>query len=409
MNRLFFTDARLLGDLGKTKPNATVVVEGARILAVGAGDSSVPQPAPDDKIYPLGGRTLMPGMVSGHAHLSYPNIDLDNFISLDMGKPPTYLAVIATKNAEATLKAGFTAAAGAGSLHQIDRVLKDLIREGIVPGPRLMACGQDIVPTAGGLDMKPSWWNLGLSGLPLIVDGPVEVRKAVRAQAKEGNDFIKIYPEGGHGVPMRGLDMQQDEIDAAVSVAHDKGKLVRAHAITKPAIMACLKAGVDIIDHGDHIDDEVIELLVKQEVFVLPSLYFMAEGDQDRSEQRLTRVGKWMEHAAVTLGRAQAAGVKLVTGDDFGTKLAPHGDNGKELAVYVNRLGLSALDVIGWATTNGSEMMRKGDEFGTITPGKLADLLVVDGDPVADITLLGDPSKLVVVMQDGRFITNQLG
>jgi len=110
----------------------------------------------------------------------------------------------------------------------------------------------------------------------------------------------------------------------------------------------------------------------------------------------------------VKLASAQSMGVKFVTGDDFGTAITPHGENGKELAVYVKRLGLDPLDVLGWATRNGAEMMRKDREFGTIEPGKLADLLVVDGDPLEHIELLGDPANLAVVMQGGRFITNRL-
>lgn len=414
MRRTVFSNAMLLDGAGaKPVAGVTVVVEGERIFAVERGGRT-PASTQGDLVYDLAGKTLMPGMIAGHAHLSYPNFDQDDLNSIDMARPPTHMAVIAAKNAEATLKAGFTAAAGAGSVHQIDRTLKDLIREGVIAGPRLMACGQDIVPTGGGMDLKPSWWRMGLTGLPLIVDGPYEVRKAVRLQAKEGNDFIKIYPQGGHGVPMRGgMDMQQDEIEAAVNTAHDKGKLVRAHVVTKPAIMACLKAGVDVIDHGDGIDDEVGELAVKQNAFFLPSLYmasiaphyYAPRGDNIPPAERLAL---WFDRAAEKLARAQAAGVKFVVGDDFGTAITPHGDNGKELAVYVRRLGLKPIDIIGWATKNGAEMMRKDDQFGTIAPGKLADLLVVDGDPLADIELLGDPSNLSVVMQGGEFITNRL-
>jgi imidazolonepropionase-like amidohydrolase len=116
----------------------------------------------------------------------------------------------------------------------------------------------------------------------------------------------------------------------------------------------------------------------------------------------------WFDKAATKLARAQSAGVKIVAGDDFGNKLTPHGDNGKELAVYTDRLGLSPMDVIGWATKNGAEMMRKAGEFGTIAPGKLADMLVVDGDPIADMALLGDPANLAMVMQGGRMITSRL-
>jgi imidazolonepropionase-like amidohydrolase len=411
MGRQFFTGARLLDGSGGSASNVTVVVEGDRILSVGAPNAT-PAPGAGDKVYPLGGMTLMPGMIAGHAHLSYANYDPDDLNSVDMALPPTALAILAAKNAEVTLKAGFTAAAGAGSLHQIDRVLKDMIRKGQIPGPRLMACGQDVMPTAGGMDLKPSWWKLGMPGLPLIADGPIEMRKAVRSQAKEGNDFIKIYPQGGHGVPWRGMDMEEDEIEACVRAAHDKGKLVRAHVVTKPAIMACLKAGVDVLDHADGIDDEACELIARQGVFILPSLYlatvmpqyFAPAGEGDAAD----RMKAWFDKAATKLARAQSAGVKIVAGDDFGNKLTPHGDNGKELAVYTDRLGLSPMDVIGWATKNGAEMMRKAGEFGTIAPGKLADMLVVDGDPIADMTLLGDPANLAMVMQGGRMITSRL-
>jgi imidazolonepropionase-like amidohydrolase len=393
-------------------PDAVVVVDGARILAAGPAKAA-PEPEAADTVYPVAGRTLMPGMIAGHAHLSYANFDPADLNSVDMAMPATAMAILAARNCEVTLKAGFTAAAGAGSVHQIDRVLKDLIRDGTILGPRLMACGQDVMPTAGGMDLKPSWWRFGMAGLPIIADGPIEMRKAVRLQAKEGNDFIKIYPQGGHGVPMRGMDMQQDEIEACVSAAHDKGKLVRAHVVTKDAIMACLKAGVDVLDHADGIDDESCDLIARQGVFILPSLYlatvmpqyYAPRGDSMAPADRIRR---WFDRAATKLARAQAAGVKIVLGDDFGNSVTPHGDNGKELAVYTDRLGLPHMDVIGWATKNGAEMMRKGDQFGTVTPGKLADLLVVDGDPLADMAVMGNPANLAVVMQDGRFITNRL-
>ena len=412
--RILFSNARLFsGAGGQPEPGMSVLVDGARIQAVGRVPE-LPAPAECDLSFDLAGKTLMPGMVAGHAHLSYPNFDPDDLNSIDMARPATHMAVLAAKNAEVTLKAGFTTAAGAGSLHQIDRMLKDLVREGVIEGPRIFACGQDVIPTAGGMDLKPSFWRMGLTGLPLIVDGPIEVRKAVRLQAKEGNDLIKIYPQGGHGVPVRGsMDMDLDEIEAAVSAAHDKGKLVRAHVVTKPAIMACLKAGVDIIDHGSGIDDEVAELAVKQGAFFLPSLYMASIAPHYYAPRGDTmtpadRIAAWFERAAEKLARAQAAGVKFVVGDDFGSAITPHGDNGKELAVYVRRLGLDPIDVLGWATRNGAKMVRKGAEFGTIEAGKLADLLVVDGDPVSEIELLGDPANLAVVMQAGRFVTNRL-
>jgi imidazolonepropionase-like amidohydrolase len=413
VNRLFFTGAHVIDGAGAEASDVTVVVERDRILAVGK-PNEVPTVASDDVVYALEGRTLMPGMVAGHAHLSYANFDPEDLNSVDMAKPATAMAIHAALNAEVTLKAGFTAAAGAGSVHQIDRVLKDMIRSGAIPGPRIMACGQDIMPTAGGMDLKPTWWNFGMTGLALIADGPIEMRRAVRLQAKEGNDFIKIYPQGGHGVPVRGgMDMEQDEIDACVQAAHDKGKLVRAHVVTKQGIMACLKAGVDVLDHADGLDDESCELMAKQGVFILPSLYlawvmpqyYAPRGDTIAAADRIKR---WFDRASVKLMRAQAAGVKIVTGDDFGNSVTPHGDNGKELAVYTDELGIPAMDVLSWATRNGAEMMRQDDKFGVIEAGKFADLLVVNGNPLKDMKLLGDPTNLSVVMQGGRFVTNTL-
>ena len=412
MSKIFLTGARLVDPDAGVVPDVTVVVEKDRILAVGAANA-VPPPEAADAVYPVAGRTLMPGMVAGHAHLSYANFDPADLNTVDMDWPATAMAIFASKNAEATLKAGFTAAAGAGSVHQIDRVLKDLIRKGVIEGPRLLACGQDIMPTAGGMDLKPSWWRFGMTGLPLLADGPIEMRRAVRSQAKEGNDFIKIYPQGGHGVPDRGMDMEQDEIDACVRAAHDKGKIVRAHVVTREAIWACLNAGVDILDHADGIDDEICEVLAERGIFILPSLYLATVMPQyyaprNDSIPAADRIKQWFDRAATKLSRAQAAGVKIVTGDDFGNSLTPHGDNGKELAVYSDLLGIPAMDVIGWATKNGAEMMRKAGDFGLIKAGKLADLLVVDGDPLADMKVLGDPANLAMVMQGGRAVTNRL-
>jgi imidazolonepropionase-like amidohydrolase len=180
---------------------------------------------------------------------------------------------------------------------------------------------------------------------------------------------------------------------------------VRAHAYSREMIRTCLRAGVHIIDHCDQMDDEIIEQCVRQGTFVLPSLYHLTlmNGITHTAED----CARWYDYARGSLARAVKAGVKLVIGDDFGTLQGPHGDNAKELAVYTDVIGIAPLEVIKWATANGAEMMQRGD-IGRIEPGKLADLLVIDGDPLADMKILADKSRLLMVMQGGRAIDCRL-
>ena len=197
MGRIFFRRANLIDGVHTPKKHATVVVEGERITAVGF-NGDTPKPAAQDTVYDLNGRSLMPGMVQCHYHVAYDNID--TLIDLDLKHPPTYLTLVAARNAELLLRSGFTGAVGAGSLHNIDVTLKRAIKNGLIQGPRFLCCGRDIVTTGDSVDFHPSWWKLGLEGLGLICDGPDAFRKAVRDEIKQGVEIIKLYPTGGHGL-----------------------------------------------------------------------------------------------------------------------------------------------------------------------------------------------------------------
>ncbi|MGH8009801.1 MAG: amidohydrolase family protein, partial [Candidatus Binatia bacterium] len=273
MGRIFFREANLLDGAHAPQPHTTVVVEGERITAVGT-NGKVPKPTAQDVIYDVGGKTLMPGMVQSHYHVAYDNVaTIDD---IDMKHPPTMLALIAAKNAELLLRCGFTGAVGAGTLHNIDVTLKKAINTGLIPGPRIMACGRDVVTTGDSVDCHPGFWKLQMDGLARICDGPDEFRKAVREEIKQGVDIIKLYPTGGHGLPWPAdvMTMSYAEIEAATEAAHERGKKIRGHIISKKGIMAALKAGMDVIDHADMMDEECVELMVKQGTFVVPSLYF---------------------------------------------------------------------------------------------------------------------------------------
>jgi len=413
MGRIFFRRANLIDGVNPPKKNATIVVEGERIAAV-ATNGDAPKPSAHDAVYDLAGRTLMPGMIQCHYHVAYDNID--SMFDLDMKHPPTMLTLIAAKNAELLLRSGFTGAVGAGTLHNIDVTLKRAIDDGLIPGPRLMACGRDVVTTGDSVDCHPDWWNMRMDGLGHICDGPDEFRKAVREEIKQGVDIIKLYPTGGHGLhwPADVMTMTLDEMKAASDTAHERGKKIRGHIVSKRGILAGLEAKLDVIDHADMMDDECIELLARQGAFVTPSLYFpylMVERKRRTGKAPFPGVEameRGIENSARVLPKAQAAGVKLLVGDDFGTSVMPHGDYAKELEAYVKGAGIPALEVISWATRNGAELLGMKDDLGTIEAGKLADLLVVNGDPAADITVLQDRANLHVIMKGGKFAECQL-
>src|SRR5271167_674149 len=413
MERIFFRRANLIDGLHAPKKNATVVVEDQRITAV-ATNGDAPKPSANDVVYDLAGRSLMPGMVQCHYHVAYDNIS--NLEDIDLKHPATMLTLIAAKNAELLLRSGFTGAVGAGTLHNIDVTLKRAIKNGLIEGPRFLAGGRDVVTTGDSVDFHPTWWNLKMEGLGLICDGPDEFRKAVRDEIKQGVDIIKLYPTGGHGLawPADVMTMTLEEMKSAADTAHERGRKIRGHIISKRGIMAGLDAKLDVIDHCDMMDDECIERLALQETFVVPSLYFpyMAVEEKRRTGQSswsgVDEMESGLEHSYRVLPKAQAAGVKFVIGDDFGTAAMPHGDYARELEAYVKGAGIPALEVIKWATQNGAELLGMKDDLGTIAAGKLADLLIINGDPIADITILQDRKNLDVVMKGGAFIECQL-
>ena len=415
MSRTYFRGARLLDGLHSPQEDVTVVVEGNRIGAVaGPGDPAPEAPGPEDQVIELGGQTLMPGMIFCHFHPAYDNVA--TLQDIDLKHPPTYLTLVAARNAELLLHCGYTGSVGAGAGHFIDVQLRNAVEAGLIQGPRMLACGRDVVTTGDSVDLHPTWWKLGLEGLARICDGPDEFRRAVREEVKQGVDIVKLYVTGGHGLPLDYdvMSMTEEEIAAAVETAHERGVKIRGHIINKRGILTAARAGIDVVDHGDALDDECIECLAERGTFLAPSLYFSWNIlDRKRRDGRsdfdtwVPEMEETLAHHAEVLPRADAAGIPLVVGDDFGVGWMPHGDYARELAAYVD-VGIDPLAVIRWATVNGAALMGRADELGSIEVGKLADLLVVDGDPSADISVLQDRGKLTAIMKDGAFVVSEL-
>ncbi|MEZ4331215.1 MAG: amidohydrolase family protein [Myxococcota bacterium] len=432
--RLVFRNAQLFDGDAKVGPGTTVVVRGDTIESV--GPDAAHSARPGDRVFDLAGRTLMPGMVQCHFHSHFGAFgDGVRAPALGLEAAPPYLSMLAAHNAELAVRCGFTGAIGSSNAHTIDVSLKEAIQAGFVKGPRYLAGSREVVTTGEYSDYanNRNWFmELGCTGLTFEANGVDGWRLAGRIESGRGCDVVKISASPGHGsMPVRDiLCPTRDELRALVEAVHKNGKRVRAHAPSKTSILECARAGVDIIDHADRIDDECIEALLDHNCSVVPSMLWserflgIAEPwDHDKTplpisegfpetpaeaRAKIRAVREDYEYTCRAMPEAARAGVRMVIGDDYGTPIMPHGDYIPEFELYVKKLGMAPIEVLRWATKNGAEAMGLGDRTGTIAAGKLADLIVVDGDPLIDVGCLADRSNLRVILLDGRVVQDSL-
>ena len=411
MTRLALTNATVIDGDRTVLRHAHVVVDGERITAVGTGP--LPGPRSDDRIVDCSGRAVMPGMVNCHFHATYHNLG-GTPAPFGLEEPMALQAVRAVNSLALLVECGFTSAVSAGAPFAIDASMKVAIDRGLIPGPRLVPCSRDVSTTGHAGDRSyPPHWQVGALGAIRPSDGPDEFRRSVRAEIKEGAEIIKMFVTGGHGTigPKEQLEMSREEMAAGIEAAHLRGVRVRGHIANREAIHMALDLGIDVIDHGDGMDDECIERIVASGTPVVPSMLFPHRFLQSMGGVSLGFTDSMKEDIdamAEILPRANAAGMRLVLGDDYGAIGLPHGHYGEELSYYADEVGIPALDVIRWATKHGAELMGRGHELGTVTVGKLADLVVVDGDPLTDLGLLADGDNLVAVVQGGRLVKDHL-
>ena len=412
-----FTNARVFDGYRMLPGTRTVTIEGNRISAV--SDSPVAGEAID-----LGGMVLMPGLITCHFHPDFFRFTLSMGMEGEpLGKelPPGVLMAVGVRNCGVLLESGFTGYLGAACGHDIDAQLKMAIEMGIIPGPRIRACSAHI-GTTGDVNDSVKWWRrFDTPGTDVCVDGPEDMRKQTREFIRRGAQTIKIFVSSGHGglpwpVPR---NMARDEIAAVVDAAHMRGAMVRAHAASREMIRECVELGVDIIDHGDEIDAEIIAMMAERGTFWVPSMVYpkcmidLGWADADLPAQQA--------NVRAMLPVAQQAGVRILIGDDYSGVFRDvleddpldHkvGDYGREFAFYGAFEGLNAEEVLSWGTANAGAALTGGmDRLGVIEAGALADLIVVDGDPVADLSLLARPREsLRAVIRDGVIVIDRLG
>jgi imidazolonepropionase-like amidohydrolase len=394
--------------------DGAVVVKDGKIAYAGPA-SRLPEVPPDARRIDANGGTILPGLVEAHFHPTYFNVAA--LEDLDIKYPVEYVTLLAAHNAKLALECGYTAARSGGSLFNIDVWLKKAIESDICPGPRLAASGREICGVGGLMDWNPDYRKIGMEGLVLLVNGPDEARAAVRKLVKDGVEWVKTYPTGDAAAPDTNdhhtLCMTFEEMHAVVATAHNHGLKVTGHCRANPGIKNALRAGYDAIEHGSFMDAEALELLLKRDVPCVPALQFeyasIVHGPEFGMSQRVIDGHKeTLEGGAESARMILRAGGRLGMGGDYGFAWTPHGTYAKELTFFVKHVGLTPLEVLTCATKTGAEIMGRGNEFGTLEAGKLADVLVVDGDVLANIAILEDRWRFVAVMQGGAVAAGRL-
>jgi imidazolonepropionase-like amidohydrolase len=391
---------------GENRPpieDGYVLVEDGVIREVGPV-SALPARPRDVVRVDVGGRTILPGLIDCHAHLVYAGFR--RFEDIDRC-PVETAAIHAVLNARTLVRAGYTTVRDLGTIGNVAVAVRDAVARGAIPGPRVVASGQIIHPTAGLADTLPACWELGCGGFGVRADGVTEIVKTVRRQIRNGVDNVKLGASGAEGSPHASTwmtTMNAEELGAAIGEAHRWGRTVAVHCQSHDAVKLALSAGADTIEHGTRLDEEAIELFRKTGAILVPTLSTL-QSVLDLG-QRLDLPPKQREEMAVnrplwleSFRRARECGIPIAAGGDIGNRY-PHGSNARELELLV-REGLSPLAAIHAATGLAARALHR-DRIGALAEGKIADLLVVDGDPLADIRVLQDHARLWLVMQGGR-------
>ncbi|MSR32613.1 MAG: amidohydrolase family protein [Gemmataceae bacterium] len=388
-------------------PDGCLISQDGIITYAGARAQAPPIPS-GARVIDAQGCTILPGLVEAHFHPTYFNVAA--LEDLDIKYPVEYVTLLAAANAKLALECGYTAGRSGGSLFNIDVWLKKAIEADITPGPRLAASGREICGAGGLMDWNPEFRKIGMEGLVLIINGAEEARAAVRKLVKDGVEWVKTYPTGDAASPdindHHTLCMTFEEMHAVVAMAHNHGMKVTGHCRAGEGIKNALRAGYDAVEHATFIDDEGLELLLKRDVPIVPALYFelasVERGPEFGLPQRVIDGHKeTLEGGAESARRILRAGGRVGMGGDYGFAWNPHGDYAKELAFFVDYVGFTVVETLICATRTGAEIMGRGHEFGALEKGKLADILVVEGDVLGNIKLLQDRGKFLAVVQGG--------
>jgi len=392
------------------RTQVSIIVDEGKIVDVVDGFVAAP---PGDEVIPLADHTVMPGLMDMHTHLAF-QLSRESY-SEEFFLNPTDYALRAAYFARKTLLAGFTTVRDLGDDGMTTVSLRNAIRKGFVEGPRIFTTGKAIATTGGHAD-PTSGWCQALHGDPGplegVINGPDDARKAVRQRYKDGVDLIKITATGGVlSLAASGDNAQftDDELRALVQTAKDYGFTVAAHAHGAEGMKRAVNAGVNSIEHGTYMTDEIMKLMKKNGTYYVPTILAgvtVTEMAQQKDflpeivRPKAARIGPQIEG---TFTRAYQSGVKIAFGTDAG--VSPHGDNAREFELMVE-CGMPPMTAIRCATIEAARLLRVDDRLGSVEKGKIADLVAVVGDPTENIALMRDVKFVmkegVVYKRDGR-------
>ena len=406
-----FTNVRILDGSGQNSYPGSVLVQGKRIARVGR--TNAPITPGGAMVIDAAGATLMPGMCEAHTHFSWNNsATLSGIQQMPLEEHVLWCAKVAKQY----LDAGWTSCVGAACAKpRLDVVIRNAINSGQIPGPRYLAASQEI--TVAG--------SLGDETLPHLpfpeysfgvnVSGAEEMRKAVRLFLKYGVDSIKLNLSGDNFTPDSPAQsnwMTDAEVAAAMQEVRMRGKRGTAHARSAESVKQALRHGIDVIYHASFSDTETLDMLeaAKDRIFVAPGIAIIYAMLNEAEAYGITRSSasaagyqiEW-EAALESLSKMHKRGVRVLPGGDYGFAFTPHGQNSRDLEFFVKYLGFTPMEAIQSATLYGGQIMMLEHELGLIKEGFLADLLLVDGDPLANLSILRDPKRILAVMKDGEF------
>ena len=361
------------------------------------------------RVIDLKGKTLMPGLIDAHCHISFdePRSNDELFFHRREG----LAAIIAGTNALKVLQSGVTSFFDADSLYSVGVDLRDAIESGVIVGPRMAVGGNALLTSAGGTAGRliP---DEGKRGYGAVVTSKDEIILEIRRQIKMGVDWIKIHVSGM--VPRQSSEGELkawslDELKLACDTAHELGIPVVGHCRGADSVKDALLAGFDMILHGTYMDEEGLEIMIERNIPLVPTFTFQANlidyaEKMEASTDYKDIFEKEIQDNVPIFKKAFEAGVPFICGSESGFSVTPYGDwHYKELEVFVDKLGLTPLEAITCATKNAASAMKR-DDIGLIAEGKIADLLVVDGDPSKDVTILGDKNLIKHVFLNGKDI-----
>jgi imidazolonepropionase-like amidohydrolase len=410
MARTLFTDVNILDCTGAHPYAGEVLVEGNRIKQIAKAGKKLPR----DGAHTVdgGGATLMPGLIESHGHISF----CDTSTLEGLGDiPPEEHTLKTMKYAKVMLDQGFTAIfSAAAAKARLDVVIRNAIDAGEIPGPRMRAASPELTVTGGLGDVRRA--HMYRETFAITCDGPDEFRKVAREMCREGVDTLKINPSGDEFIPFARAHqtvMNDAEVAAVAEVAKSRGKVLAAHCRSAESVKMCLRHGVDVLYHCTLSDAEALDMLEahKNRIFIAPAMgimYATAVGEGsgygiDTTHPVAIYFKRELDMCIENMKKLKKRGLRILPGGDYGFAWNPIGTNARDIEHFVKLLDFKPMDAIMAATKLGGEIMGMGNELGQIKVGHLADVLLVDGNPLSDVSMLRDKDRLLAIMKDGAF------